>query len=427
MSMAGGEKRCCETTTPVPTRRLRRKTRVCLAPCRSETDLVVEKRSQVCSVRWLLNELRLSSPRSWIGHCRIWNFDITDTWSLDALELPPLSCRVERQEIHTPGRVVSEVHVHVRGGWDVLGTLWSCMSTNVTIKVLRLRVPCFGKADWCDLLNCLEHNMCLQHLTVRLTRSTEKSWPNTNTRWHVLTEKMSRAILRMGGLQNLQVGYAQPQRGRCPWYDRPPTRTHKTFLNVAMQLIGVCRLDASAGTWQGFKSAAFRWHLLLCFLCPTQNNKMCKTPLRPGTLHILQLKHMCWDELRTEFAHEGPLYHALRANRCAGAVNKHLRQLCRLDLYAEGGFSDADFRWWILSHFLSPGMDAESWQIRVRNEDPRTYKRDRDYDKAMCLAADEYADSEDKLDADRIEESRNVVWPGDDYFDEWYYVEAFPF
>ena len=35
--------------------------------------------------------------------------------------------------------------------------------------------------------------------------------------------------------------------------------------------------------------------------------------------------------------------------------------------------------------------------------------------------------SEDKLDADRIEWPRNVVWPGDDYFDAWYYVEAFPF
>ncbi len=72
-------------------------------------------------------------------------------------------------------------------------------------------------------------------------------------------------------------------------------------------------------------------------------------------------------------------------------------------------------------------MDAESWQIRVRGIDPREYQRDSDYDKAMCLAAAEYADSEDKLDADRIEEPRNVVWPGDSYFDEWYYVEAFPF
>ena len=377
-------------------------------------------------MRWLLNELRLSAPRSWIGHCRIWNVDITDHYSLHALNLPPLSCRVERQSQHTPGRVVSEVHLHVRGV-DVLGHFWSCMSTNVTVDILHLRAPYFGKHHWCALIDCLEQNMCLQHLTVRLTRSTEKSWPNTNTRWHVLTEKMSRAILRMGGLQHLQVKYAEHQSGRRPWYDRPPTRTHKTFLNVAMQLIGVCRLDASAGTWQGFKSAAFRWHLLLCFLCPTQNNKMCKTPLRPGTLHILQLKHMCWDELRTEFADEGPLYRALRANRCAGAVNKHLRQLCRLKPCSGGGFSDSDFRWWILSQFLSPGMDAESWQIRVLGMDPREYRRDPDYDKLMHLAAASYADSEDTLDDNRIEWTHDDVWPEDSLFDEWYSVESFPF
>ena len=270
--MPGGEKRCCQTTTPVPTRRLRRKTRVCLAPCRSETDLIVDKTSEVGSVRWLLDALR-SSDACWIGDCRIRNVDITDRYSLEALNLPPLSCRVERQSQHTPGRVVSEVHLHVRGV-DVLGHFWSYMSTNVTVDILHLRAPYFAKRHWCALMDCLEQNMCLQHLTVRLTRSTEKSFRHTNTRWQVLREKMSRAILRMGGLQSLQVYYAEPQRGRCRWHDRPPTRTHKQFLDVAMQLSQVCRLETSAGTLQGLKSAAFRWRLLLCFLCPTENKKM---------------------------------------------------------------------------------------------------------------------------------------------------------
>ena len=426
MSMAGGEKRCGETTTPVPTRRLRRKTRVCLAPCRLDTDLVVDITSEVESVGWLFDALG-SSDANWSGHhCTIWNVDIIDHYSLDALNLPPLSCRLERQSQRGSGRVVSEVHVHVRGV-DILPHFWRCMSTNVDVGILHLRAPYFGKHHWCALIDCLEQNMCLQHLTVRLTRCAEKSFGYTNTRWQVLTEKMSRAILRMGSLQTLQVYCAKPQRGWCPWHERPPTRTHKQFLDVAMQLSQVCRLDTSAGRRQRFKSAAFRWRLLLCFLCPTANKKMCETSLRTGSLHILQLKHMCWDELLTENLDSWSLSRALRANRRAGAVNKHLRQLCRLKPCSRGGFSDSDFRWWILSQFLSPEMDAESWQIRILGLDPREYRRDPDYDKLMHLAAASYADSEDTLDDNRIEWTHDDVWPEDSLFDEWYSVESFPF
>ena len=45
---------------------------------------------------WLFHALG-SSDASWSGHhCTIWNVDIIDHYSLDALNLPPLSCRVQK-------------------------------------------------------------------------------------------------------------------------------------------------------------------------------------------------------------------------------------------------------------------------------------------------------------------------------------------
>ena len=188
--------------------------------------------------------------------------------------------------------------------------------------------------------------MCLRHLTVNLKAYTPSlCWPRVITRWKTMNEKISQQILRTRRLQTLQVNY------RKPWNDPNPkdvfimTSAHKCVVAVAIQLSQVCRLDASAGTRQGFKSAVFRWRLLLRFLCPTLNKKMSEETLRTGSLHTLHLKHMCWDELRATAPQGGLLHEALRANRCVGAVDKHLSQICRFSPRQSIGFNSPRLRW----------------------------------------------------------------------------------
>ena len=147
---------------------------------------------------------------------------------------------------------------------------------------------------------------------------------------------------------------------------------HICVLAVAIQLSQVCRLDASARTRQCFKSAVFRWRLLLHFLCPTLNKKMSEETLHTGSLHTLHLKHTCWDKLRAMAPEGGPLHEALRANRCVGAVDKHLSQICRLNPRQSIGFNSPRHRWWILSQFLSPKMSPDRWQTRILGEPVRS-------------------------------------------------------
>ena len=209
--------------------------------------------------------------------------------------------------------------------------------------------------------------MCLRHLTVNLTTDIPNlCWPRVTTRWKTMNEKISQRILCTGRLQTLQVNYRSPsdELNRTDVVMMMMS-AHRCVVAVAIQLSQVCRLDAAAGTRQGFKSAVFRWRLLLHFLCPTLNKKMSEETLHTGSLHTLHLKHMCWDELRATAPDGWPLHEALRANRCVGAVDKHLSQICRLSLRQSTGFNSPMLRWWILSQFLSPKMSPDRWQIRI--------------------------------------------------------------
>ena len=376
MSFPGPQNKICKTDTPVPTHRLSRKTTFCPAPLQLQADLHGDRSSKIGSVRNLFEALRRGTVNELLGvrRCTVWNVAVTCAWKCrGVLKLPPLACRLERQSQHMPGCLDWEVHLHLRDGCDVVHTLMDVLTYNRTIEVFRLHAAFFEDRHWRALIDCLEHNMCLRHLTVNLTMYMPNMCsPYVRCWWKDMNEKISQQILRTGRLQTLQVNY------RKPWDDPNPkdvfimTSAHKCVVAVAIQLSQVCRLDTSAGTRQGFKSAVFRWRLLLHFLCPTLNKKMTEGTLQTGSLHTLHLKHMCWDELRATAPQGGPLHEALRANRFVGAVDKHLSQICRLSLRQSTGFNSPMLRWWILSQFLSPNMSPDRWQTRILGEPVRS-------------------------------------------------------
>ena len=369
------ERRIAEET--VPTHRLFRKTTLCPAPLESKADPESDKSAKVGCVRDLLESLRCNTVDKLLGvrRCTVWNVAVADKFMLNhrALDLPPLACQLTRQNRNTPRYVDWEIDVFFQQGPGVLITLMEALASNRTVEVLRLQAPKCTNSLLSELIHSLRTNNSLRHLTLTFASPMPLLWPRPTRRWRRVQEKMSAAILHSGGLQTLFLRHTMLKTADCPLTGgyglHSPRRlcAYRCAIAVATHLSQVCRLNTCAGTRAGFKSSTFRLWLLSYFLTTTANRKLRDTNLHSRSLRALHVKHVCWEEIRTNVRNSSRLDQALHANRCVAAVAKQLSQVCRLETFSgpPQGFKSATFRWWLLSHFLPEGMLPKLWQSRI--------------------------------------------------------------
>ena len=365
----------------VPQHRLLRKTTLCSAPDLSEADADSDKSSKVGCVRYLLESLRCNTVDKLLGvrRCTVWNVAVVDKFlAHDALDLPPLACRVTKQNQNIPGCDDWEIDVVFREKTEnfqkttkVLITLMQALASNRTVEVLRLQAPQCPNCLWKELIRSLKTNTSLRHLTLTFASRIHLFWPHLTTRWRRVNKKMSEAVLRSGGLQTLllrhNVQTCMDRMVRPFLHTKEAQCPRECAVAVATHLSQVCRCNTSAGTREGFKSATFRLWLLSYFLTTAANKKMKDKNLHSASLQALHVKYVCWDEIRSNVLRYSRLGEALRANRRVAVVAKQLSQVCRLETISgpPQGFKSATFRWWLLSHFLSKGMLPKLWQSRI--------------------------------------------------------------
>ena len=367
------ERRIAERT--VPTHRLFRKTTLCPAPLESEADFESYKSSKVGCVRYLLENLRCNTVNKLLGvrRCTVWNVAVADNLISHALDLPPLACQLTRQNRNTPRYVDWEIDVFFQQGPGVLITLMEALASNRTVEVLRLQAPKCTNSLLSELIHSLRTNNSLRHLTLTFASPMPLLWPRPTRRWREVKEEMSKAVLRSGGLQTLFLRHTFLKAADCPLtggyelHSERAQRARRCAIAVATHLSQVCRLNTCAGTRAGFKSSTFRLWLLSYFLTTTANRKLRDTNLHSRSLRALHVKHVCWEEIRTNVRNSSRLDQALHANRCVTAVAKQLSQVCCLETFSgpPQGFKSATFRWWLLSHFLPKGMLPKLWQSRI--------------------------------------------------------------
>ena len=368
------ERRIAEET--VPTHRLFRKTTLCPAPLESKADPESDKSAKVGCVRDLLESLRCNTVDKLLGvrRCTVWNVAVADKFIAPcALDLPPLACQLTRQNRNTPRYVDWEIDVFFQQGPGVLITLMEALASNRTVEVLRLQAPKCTNSLLSELIRSLKTNNSLRHLTLTFASPMPLLWPRPTRRWREVKEEMSKAVLRSGGLQTLFLRHTFLKAADCPLtggyelHSERAQRARRCAIAVATHLSQVCRLNTCAGTRAGFKSSTFRLWLLSYFLTTTANRKLRDTNLHSRSLRALHVKHVCWEEIRTNVRNSSRLDQALHANRCVAAVAKQLSQVCRLETFSgpPQGFKSATFRWWLLSHFLHEGMLPKLWQSRI--------------------------------------------------------------
>ena len=367
------ERRIAERT--VPTHRLFRKTTLCPAPLESEADFESDKSSKVGCVRYLLESLRCNTVNKLLGVrcCTVWNVAVADNLISHALDLPPLACQLTRQNRNTPRYVDWEIDVFFQQGPGVLITLMEALASNRTVEVLRLQAPKCTNSLLSELIHSLRTNNSLRHLTLTFASPMPLLWPRPTRRWREVKEEMSKAVLRSGGLQTLFLRHTFLKAADCPLtggyelHSERAQRARRCAIAMATHLSQVCRLDTCAGTRAGFKSSKFRLWLLSYFLTTTANRKLRDTNLHSRSLRAVHVKHVCWEEIRTNVRNSSRLDQALHANRCVAAVAKQLSQVCCLETFSgpRQGFKSATFRWWLLSHFLPKGMLPKLWQSRI--------------------------------------------------------------
>ena len=291
----------------------------------------------------------------------------------------------------------------------MLITLMQALASNRTVEVLRLQAPKCTNRLWSELIRSLKTNTSLRHLTLTFASRIPLFWPRLTTRWRRVNKKMSEAVLRSGGLQTLllrhNVQTCMDRMVRPFLHTKEAQCPRECAVAVATHLSQVCRCNTSAGTREGFKSATFRLWLLSYFLTSAANKKMRDTDLHSASLRARHMKHVCWDELRSNVAIYSSLHRALHANRRVAVVAKQLSQVCRLETFSgpPQGFKSATFRWWLLSHFLSKGMLPKLWQSRILcgsaqayavlpdPDPPITYWSNPDY---MNLDSESFSDSD---------------------------------
>ena len=101
----------------VPQHRLLRKTTLCSAPDLSEADAESDKSSKVGCVRYLLESLRCNTVDKLLGvrRCTVWKVAVADEMiAHGALDLPPLACRLTKQNQNNPAFVDWEIDVFFR-------------------------------------------------------------------------------------------------------------------------------------------------------------------------------------------------------------------------------------------------------------------------------------------------------------------------
>ena len=261
----------------------------------------------------------------------------------------------------------------------MLITLMQALASNRTVEVLHLEAPKCPNRLWPELIRSLKTNTSLRHLTLTFASRIHLFWPHLTTRWRRINKKMSEAVLRSGGLQTLLLRHT-------PWYWRAGVgenilrqqearRACECAIAVATHLSQVCRINTSAGTREGFKSARFRFWLLSYVLTTAANEKMRPTHFHSGSLRALHVKQVFRDEIRAKVPIVSSLDRALQANRRVADVANQLSRVCRLQIFSKPtqGFKSATFRWWILSHFLSEGMLPKLWQKRIRWVSAQSY------------------------------------------------------
>ena len=340
------ERRIAERT--VPTHRLFRKTTLCPAPLESEADFESYKSSKVGCVRYLLENLRCNTVNKLLGvrRCTVWNVAVADNLISHALDLPPLACQLTRQNRNTPRYVDWQIDVFFQQGPGVLITLMEALASNCTVEVLRLQAPKCTNSLLSGLIHSLTTNNSLRHLTLTFASALPFWWTRTARRWTEVKEKMSQAVLHSEGLKTLFLRHTFWTAADCPLtegyelHSVRAERARRCAIAVATHLSQVCRLNTCAGTRAGFKSSRFRLWLLSYFLTTTAHRKLRDTNLHSRSLRALHVKHVCWEEIRTNVRNSSRLDRALHANRCVAAVAASILRALHRDLYTTMRLND---------------------------------------------------------------------------------------